>query len=144
MSNAVSKTINFPNSATLDQVKEGYMLAWKTGCKGCTVYRDGSRESQVLVVERGKKKEEKETKVKPEEVRENEIIAEEKKAAEQNIVEEEKLVVKKEEDGKVTRKIKPRPRPEVTNGMTKKYLIGDCGKLYVTVNSDNHGRDGIN
>ena len=35
--------------------------------------------------------------------------------------------------------IKPRPRPDITQGMTKKYNIGGCGKLYVTVNTDEHG-----
>ncbi len=105
--NAVSKTVNFSNSATVKDVEDVYMLAYRLGCKGITIFRDGSRDSQVLEVE-GKKTD--------------------GPGIEASV-----------ESNAGQQKIKPRSRPDVTRGMTKKYKIGGCGKLYVTVNSDENG-----
>jgi ribonucleoside-diphosphate reductase alpha chain len=90
--NAVSKTINFPFSASPEDVYQAYISAFKLGCKGLTIYRDGSRETQVLNIQR-----------KPQ-----------------------------------YPQVEPRPRPDMTHGITERVNTG-CGKLYVTINSDEYG-----
>ncbi|HEY4695883.1 MAG TPA: TSCPD domain-containing protein, partial [Candidatus Hydromicrobium sp.] len=125
--NAVSKTVNFPNSATVQDVENVYILAYRLGCKGITIFRDKSRGTQVLQVE-GKKKEEEEG------LKETAELKEVKEKIKSSPETEEK----REKEVKEV-KLKPRSRPEVTHGMTKKYKIGNCGKLYVTVNSDENG-----
>ncbi len=118
--NAVSKTVNFPYEATPEDVREVYLLAYKMGCKGVTIYRDRSREEQVLYVARPKERSVEEVNNNSEEKRE--------------LVKEE-IVGERQERARTS----PRPRPEVTKGTTTKILTG-CGNLYITINEDEKGQ----
>jgi len=66
--NSISKTINFPVNATVSEIKESFILAWKLGCKGITIYRDKSKKDQVLLRggQNGRKIEEDEREICPE------------------------------------------------------------------------------
>lgn len=116
--NAVSKTVNFPNAATRQDVKDAYILAYKLDCKGVTIYRDGSRDSQVLNI--GK-------------------VNNAEGAAPQDCESCAQYAQMQEKATKANNNmLEPRMRPEVTMGITEKVKIG-CGNLYITVNYDENG-----
>jgi len=103
--NSVSKTVNLAADASEDDVKKVFLLAYELGCKGITVYRDGSREGQPL------------------------------------------------SSGTPAphRSRKPRPRPEVLPGRTRKLKTG-CGNIFITITTEDgrpfelfakHGKAGV-
>jgi ribonucleoside-diphosphate reductase alpha chain len=58
ISGAISKTINLPNEAVVEEIADSYMLSWQLGLKACALYRDGSKLSQPLSTKSDKKKKE--------------------------------------------------------------------------------------
>jgi ribonucleoside-diphosphate reductase alpha chain len=62
ISGAISKTINLPNEASIEEIADSYMLSWKLGLKACALYRDGSKLSQPLSNKSDKKSKEEDTK----------------------------------------------------------------------------------
>ena len=121
--NAVSKTVNCPYDATREDVKEVFMLAFQEGCKGVTIYRDASREKQVLNIERDRG---------PERPLNN---SEEGQKMEQTSKGEKGP---KKEGASGASGIVPRKRPSITRGRTEKIRTG-CGNMYVTINEDDQG-----
>lgn len=86
LSGAISKTINLPHEASVEEIADCYMLSWKLGLKANALYRDGSKLSQPLSNKSDKKK-------KTEETKEEVVKAEEAKLEESNIVDLSKLTV---------------------------------------------------
>lgn len=109
--NAVSKTVNFVEEATRDDIAKTYILAYESGLKGITVYRNNSRFNQAMQIKSTDNKEEESKK-------------------------QETCIMTCPETGKKI--LQPRERPNLTVGITDKIQTG-CGPLYVTINTDDEG-----
>lgn len=114
---SISKTVNAPNSHTVDDVQNLYMKAYKLGCKGIAYYRDGSRDKAVL-----------------ESVNKEQVVKEKKEQVGQQALPD----IAGKFDDTMGQRIVPRERPEMVQGTTYKTptIFGD---MFVTINSDDHG-----
>ncbi len=119
---AISKTVNAPQDYTIEQTKQLYALMHELGCKGGTIYRDGSRDEQILATDENKLGKDVVEQLKA------------KKTGNPDRVQEVMSV----SGGNIQLKIAPRERPDVIDGMTYKMNTA-YGHLYVTINEDGHG-----
>ncbi len=117
--NSISKTINFPADATPEDVADAYMLAWKLGCKGLTVYVTGSREKVVL-----------ETKATAKAKGKDVALAPERTTAESQPVRAEQPRLWNEPK---------KPRPSVLPGWTYR-IETPLGRAFVTINENGNGQ----
>lgn len=115
--NAVSKTINLPRDYSKSDLRELIIEAYRLGIKGFTVYREGSRDSEVLYTNESAK------------------MAEEMLDSIDEDVKPVKVVINSDE---LNEGIVKRDRPGITKGSTVKAKIG-CGSIYITTNKDEKG-----
>ncbi len=107
---SISSTVNLPNDVSVETVADIYVTAYQAGLKGITVYREGSREG-ILVTDK-------------KEVPKAAAAPAESPGATVN--------------GTKPRRLKPRPRPAITRGVTERIRTGD-GSLFITINEDEAG-----
>ena len=131
---AISKTTNFPNEASVEDVREIYELAYRLGAKGITVYRDGSRDGQVLSTGA--------TKTPAQQASESADVAEARLQAAEALARSAKLeremVRLREELSQAEHQVaqvrrQKRKRPDVLKGTTRK-MSSPLGDVFVTIN----------
>ena len=113
---SISSTVNLSENITVDTIADIYMKAYKTGLKGITVYREGSREG-ILITDKPKEE------AAPDETQKIETVA----AVESEATQTQTAVTKA-----------PRSRPVLTSGATRRIRTGE-GSLYITINEDENG-----
>ncbi|MQA92782.1 MAG: vitamin B12-dependent ribonucleotide reductase [Gemmatimonas sp.] len=125
---AISKTTNFPNHATIDDVRQIYELAFKLNCKGVTVYRDGSRDNQVLSTGA--------TKTPAQQVAAGDAkeLSEKLASMQAELKRTQDRLAVVESQAHVVRRQK-RSRPALLRGTTRK-MNSPLGDVYVTINED--------
>jgi ribonucleoside-diphosphate reductase alpha chain len=112
---SISSTVNLPTDVSVETVADIYMTAYKTGLKGITVYREGSREG-ILVTDKDAAAERADDGGEPPEA----------EAEPAPVVQA------------TAPRLKPRPRPAITSGVTERIRTGE-GNLYITINEDEEG-----
>ena len=137
---AISKTCNFPNSATKEDMREVYEYIWDNGGKGVTVYRDGTRSKQVLTT----RADNTEFADEEEALDAIEDFAAESEENRQAVLDRLNAMAEDAADETVTIDVdeeyaQKRDRPDVLYGATQRIPTG-YGKLYVHINADENGR----
>jgi ribonucleoside-diphosphate reductase alpha chain len=122
---AISKTCNAPQDYTIEQTKQLYTLMYDLGCKGGTIYRDGSRDEQILATDHKKLGKDVSDQI------------EAKMEAAAAALSSPKEVMSMSGDN-MQIKLSPRTRPDMIQGMTYKMQTA-YGNLYVTINEDAQG-----
>jgi ribonucleoside-diphosphate reductase alpha chain len=125
ISGAISKTINLPNEATVEEMAEAYLMSWQVGLKGCALYRDGSKLSQPLSNKSDKKKDKGQTAEKV--VQQESNIVDLGKLTVQELLEEVQKRVQASPDTKLKRQlatiVERRKLPAKRRGFTQKAKI---------------------
>ncbi|HVY68205.1 MAG TPA: ribonucleoside-diphosphate reductase, adenosylcobalamin-dependent, partial [Patescibacteria group bacterium] len=127
---AISKTVNAPQDYSVEQTKQLYTLMYDLGCKGGTIYRDGSRDEQILATDHKKLGKDAADQV--------EAKRTEETASPSASLSSRAQEVMSVSGDKVQIKLAPRQRPDIMQGITYKMQTA-YGNLYVTINEDQNG-----